>query len=143
MSLPSATSDVGTDEKPVVTERREDAPVEEESSLVEDSSSSSLEEVPVREEQRPKKIRPWRPGTHTLREIEKFRRPKFRPITPKAELLRMLREIMNVEGYGGIRWTKTAIEALHEARDSYAMDLFAASERKRDGLVTRLATSLT
>lgn len=143
MSLPSATSDVGTDEKPVVTERREDAPVEEESSLVEDSSSSSIEEVPVREEQRPKKIRPWRPGTVALRAIEKFRRTKFRPVTPKADLSRMIREIMNDQGYDGIRWTKTAIEALHEARDSYAIDIFAASERKRDGLVKRLATSLT
>ncbi len=148
MSLPSATSDVGTDEKPVVTEKKEEAPVEE--SSVEEEESSSIEEVahvevaPV-EEKKLRKPHRWRPGTHAL---QKYQREKFHPVTPRRGLRRQLQEIMNQQGYytGGIRWTKAAIEALHEARDSYAMDLFAASERRKsvlqgsDGMVTTLAS---
>jgi len=74
-----------------------------------------------------KKPHRFRPGTVALRQIRKYQKSTDLLI-PKAPFLRLVREItqeifMNSE----IRYTKTAVGALHEASEAYLCDLFSSA----------------
>lgn len=96
--------------------KKEAAPAEEEEE----------EEQPA--EEKVKKPHRWRPGTVALREIKRYQKSD-KILSQRAPLERQIRDIASDYNFTekDIRFTKGAISALHEARDSYATDILALS----------------
>ncbi len=100
--------------------KKEAAPAEEEEEEEEE------EEQPA--EEKAKKPHRWRPGTVALREIKRYQKSD-KILSQRAPLERQIRDIASDYNFTekDIRFTKGAISALHEARDSYATDILALS----------------
>ncbi len=98
--------------------KKEAAPAEEE--------EEEEEEQPA--EEKVKKPHRWRPGTVALREIKRYQKSD-KILSQRAPLERQIRDIASDYNFTekDIRFTKGAISALHEARDSYATDILALS----------------
>lgn len=98
--------------------KKEAAPAEEE--------EEEEEEQPA--EEKAKKPHRWRPGTVALREIKRYQKSD-KILSQRAPLERQIRDIASDYNFTekDIRFTKGAISALHEARDSYATDILALS----------------
>ncbi len=99
--------------------KKEAAPAEEE-------EEEEEEEQPA--EEKAKKPHRWRPGTVALREIKRYQKSD-KILSQRAPLERQIRDIASDYNFTekDIRFTKGAISALHEARDSYATDILALS----------------
>ena len=76
-------------------------------------------------DRRPNKIgkKPrWRPGTVALREIRRYQSTTMLLI-PKRAIGRVVREIAQAFQHHPLRWTATALQALHEASEAYLVSL--------------------
>ena len=70
------------------------------------------------------KKRRWRPGTVALRDIKKYQRSTDLLI-PKLPMERLIKEEAEKTALeGGVKWSKTAIEALHTATEDFLTEHF-------------------
>jgi histone H3 len=69
----------------------------------------------------------FRPGTVALREIKKEQK-STKECVPKLPMERVIREIAQDYGQGGVRFTKSALEALRVSAEAMLIERFNASQ---------------
>jgi histone H3 len=69
------------------------------------------------------KKRRWHPGTKALREIRKLQKTG-ETIIARAPIRRLVGQISS-DLKNGLRWQSSAVDALHEATESYIVNLLA------------------
>jgi len=91
-----------------------------------DDTDSSKKKPKVEGGDKEKKAHRWKPGTVALREIRRYQKSTdlLTSKKPLERLIRKLAQDYSIMGEG-IRFTATAIAALHEARDDYGIELLS------------------
>lgn len=121
----SEDSKSGKAHAPSTTSSKKRIPVASDDSRATKKAKSQQEEEHAAEQ---KKKHRWHAGTVALREIKRYQK-SIESLTPLAPLEREIRAIAQNFSLNesGIRFTRTAIAALHEARDDYCIELMNSS----------------
>lgn len=75
-----------------------------------------------------KKPKRYRPGMLALREIRRYQR-SAELLIPKIRFMKLVKNIATGQNLTAFRWQVKALGALHEAAESYLVELFEATNR--------------